>query len=132
VAPKRDSGRTLPLPAFVATALKARIDERDAERKAAKVWAPNDLVFSDKHGDPVSFTSLDTWWKAALKRAELPDMRWHELRASTATILLAEGVPEMTVMAIFGHKSLEMTRRYVKVLPRMGRSAADRMQEVVG
>jgi integrase len=132
VAPKRDSGRTLPLPTFVATALQARIDERDAEKKAAKVWAPNDLVFSDKHGDPVSFTSLDTWWKAALKRAKLPDMRWHELRASTATILLAEGVPEMTVMAILGHKSLEMTRRYVKVLPRMGRSAADRMQGAVG
>jgi len=40
--------------------------------------------------------------------------------------------PVCRVIAILGHKSLEMTRRYVKVLPRMGRSAADRMQEVVG
>jgi len=127
VAPKADSGRTIPLPAFVAEALRVRIEERDREKRAAKVWAPNDFVFSTPNGGPVPFTSLDTWWKRALERAGLPDMRWHELRASTATILLAEGVPELTVMAVLGHKSLEMTRRYVKLLPRVSRDAADRM-----
>jgi len=132
VAPKRDSGRTIPLPAFVADALAERIERRDAEQRAAKVWAPNDLVFCDVHGSPIAFTTLDTWWKAALARAGLPDMRWHELRASTATILLAEGVPEMTVMAILGHKSLEMTRRYVKLLPRVSRDAAERLGRAIG
>ena len=132
VAPKRDSGRTLPLPAFVVTALRERIDERDAEKKAAKVWAPNDLVFSDKHGDPVSFTSLDTWFHCALKRAKLPRIRWHELRHSAATILLAEGVPERIVQDILGHASGEMTKRYMKALPRMTRDAASRMDRVMG
>ena len=132
VAPKRDSGRTIPLPDFVAEALRVRLDQRDLERKAARVWAPNDFVFSDLRGNPVAFTSLDHWWKGALARAELPDMRWHELRASTATILLAEGVPEMSVMAILGHRSLEMTRRYVKLLPRVSRDAAERMGRAIG
>ena len=132
VAPKADSGRTIPLPAFVADALRERLDVRDAERKASRLWAPNDLVFSDLRGNPIAFTSLDHWWKGALARAKLPDMRWHELRASTATILLAEGVPELTVMAILGHKSLEMTRRYVKLLPRVSRDAAERMGRAIG
>jgi integrase len=132
VAPKRDSGRTIPLPAFVADALRERLERRDAERKVARIWAPNDLVFSDVRGNPIGFTSLDHWWKGALERAKLPDMRWHELRASTATILLAEGVPEMSVMAILGHRSLEMTRRYVKLLPRVSRDAADRMGRAIG
>lgn len=132
VAPKRDSGRTLPLPAFVARALRRRVIARDAERRGAKVWAANDLVFCDLHGGPIPFTSLDTWWKGALERAKLPDMRWHEMRASCATVLLAEGVPEMSVMAILGHKSLEMTRRYVKLLPRVSRDAADRMGRAIG
>lgn len=132
VAPKRDSGRTIPLPTFVAEALRQRLEDRDREQREAKVWAPNDFVFSDLHGNPIAFTTLEHWWKGALKRAKLPDMRWHELRASTATILLAEGVPELTVMAILGHRSLEMTRRYVKLLPRVSRDAANRLNEAIG
>jgi integrase len=132
VAPKADSGRTIPLPTFVAEALRERLAVRDTERQAARIWAPNDLVFSDPAGNPIAFTSLDHWWKAALARAKLPDMRWHELRASTATILLAEGVPEITVAAILGHRSLEMTRRYTKLLPRVSRDAADRIGRAIG
>lgn len=131
-APKADSGRTVPLPDFVVEALRERIAERDAEKRAAKVWAPNDLVFSDPHGNPVPFSTLTNWFKRSLKRAKLPDMRFHGLRASTATILLAEGVPELTVMAILGHTNLDMTKRYVRLLPRVSRAAADRLDEVMG
>jgi integrase len=132
VAPKADSGRTLPLPEFVAEALTARLAVRDDEQHAARVWAPNDFVFSDPHGNPIAFTSLENWWTGALKRAKLPHMKWHGLRASTATILLAEGVDELTVMAILGHRNLDMTRRYVKLLPRVSRDAADRMGRAIG
>ncbi len=132
VAPKRGSGRVLPLPEFVADALRERIVERDAEAKATKVYAYNDFVFCDPHGNPVAFTSLWAWFKGALARAGLPDMRYHELRASTATILLAEGVDEFTVMAILGHKTLDMTRRYTRLLPRVSRDAADRMGRAIG
>jgi integrase len=132
VSPKADSGRVIPLPRFVAEALERRIAERDHEKAAAKIWAPNDLVFSDRNGNPIAYTSLDHWWKGALARADLPDMRWHELRASTATILLAEGVDPLTIAAILGHTDIAMTQRYVKLLPRVSRAAADRMNEVVG
>jgi integrase len=89
-------------------------------------------VFSDRNGNPIAYTSLDHWWKGALARAGLPDMRWHELRASTATILLAEGVDPLTIAAILGHTDIAMTQRYVKLLPRVSRAAADRMNDVVG
>jgi integrase len=131
-APKADSGGTIPLPAFVAEALAQRIEERDAERKATKVWAPNDLVFSDPHGNPVAFSTLDNWFRRALTRAGLPHMRFHALRASTATMLLAEGIDALTVMMILRHTDLEMTRRYVKLLPRVSRAAADLMDERLG
>lgn len=132
VSPKADSGRTIPLPEFVAEALRDRLAERDREQRDAKVWAANDLVFCDLHGGPVPFSTLDAWWKGALKRAKLPDMRWHELRASTATMLLAEGVDQIAVAAVLGHRSLDMTRRYVKLLPRVSKDAADRMGRALG
>jgi len=132
VAPKRDSGRTIPLPAFVADALRERLDVRDAEKRAARVWAPNDLVFSDLRGNPIAFSTLQHWWTGALKRAGLGYRRWHAIRGSTITILLAEGVPEITVAAIVGHRSLEQTARYTKLLPRVSRDAADRMGRAIG
>jgi integrase len=132
VSPKADSGRTIPLPAFVAEALTLRIEARDAEQRAASVWAANDLVFCTRNGGPVPFSTLDNWWKGALKRAKLPDIRWHELRASCATVLLAEGVPEITVAAILGHRSLDMTRRYVRLLPRVSKDAAERLGRALG
>lgn len=132
VAPKRDSGRTIPLPGFVAEALRERLDARDREQREAKVWAPNDFVFSDLHGNPIAFSTLQHWWTGALKRAGLTYRRWHALRGSTITMLLAEGVPEITVAAIMGHRSLEMTRRYTKLLPRVSRDAADRLGEALG
>lgn len=130
--PKAGSGRTIPLPAFVAEALAQRVEERDAEARAARTYAYNDLVFADLHGNPVAFASLDRWFKDALSRAGLPAMRFHGLRASTATILLAEGVPDITVMQILGHKNLQMTTRYVKLIPRVSRAAAERLDEVIG
>lgn len=132
VAPKRDSGRTIPLPAFVAEALRQRIAERDAEAKAARTYAYNDLVFCTPVGNPVPFQTLQHWWEGALKRAGLTYRRWHSLRGSTITILLAEGVPEITVAAIVGHRSLEQTARYTKLLPRVSRDAASRINEAIG
>jgi integrase len=131
-APKADSGRVIPVPAFVMAALERRLEDRDAEKKAARVWAPNDLVFSDPRGNPVAFSTLDNWWRRALTKAGLPHMRWHELRASTATILLAEGVDALTVSLILGHADMAMTRRYVKLLPRTSRDAADRIDKAIG
>lgn len=131
VRPKAHSERTIPLPAFVAEALRARLAVLPEERRANKPYAPNRFVFGRPNGNPMPFTSVDRWFKAALKRAGLPDMRLHELRHSTATILLAEGVPERVVQDILGHHSGEMTRRYMSVLPRVSRAAADRLDEAL-
>jgi integrase len=132
VSPKADSGRTIPLPAFVAEALALRIEKRDAEQRAATVWAANDLVFCTLDGGPIPFSTLDNWFRGALKRAKLPHMRFHELRASCATVLLAEGVDQIAVAAILGHRSLDMTRRYVKLLPRVSKDGAERLDRAMG
>jgi integrase len=108
-ATKTDEPRTIPIPAFVAEALRERLEERDRERREAKVYAPNDLVFCDPRGNNVALQSLYHWFKETLKRAKLPDMRWHELRASTVTVLLDEGVDLLTIQAIVGHRDLSTT-----------------------
>lgn len=132
VEAKAGSEATLPLPTFVAAALRERIDERDSARRRTKVWAPNDFIFCDAHGNPVSFSNLTRWFGEALKAAKLPDMRWHYLRASTAVILLEEGIDELTVMRILRHRNLQMTRKYTKLTDRLGRRAADALDGAMG
>lgn len=129
--PKADSARTIPLPEFVHTALHARIELVAAERKASKVYAANDFVFCRPNGNAVPFSSLDRAFKAALERAGLPDMRLHDLRHSTGTILLTLGVDLRVVMEILGHRNITQTLAYQRVLPKVGRDAADRLDRAM-
>lgn len=129
---KTGETREIPLPRFVADALRDRLDERDREKRAAKVWAGNDLVFCTPVGNSIALESLWRWFQGAVKRAGLPPMRWHDLRASTITVLLDHGVDLLTIQRIVGHKDLATTRRYVGRTPKAMGAAAEKMQEVMG
>jgi integrase len=129
---KTGEAREVPLPAFVAEALRVRLAERDAEQRAAKVYAPNDFVFCDPLGNSVPLETLRTWFLGALKRAKLPAVRWHSLRATTITLLLDMGVDLLTIQRIVGHRDLATTRRYVGKTPAALRGAADKLGEAMG
>lgn len=124
--------REVPLPDFVADAIRDRLDERERERKAAKVWAANDNLFCGRDGNTVPLETLRSWFIAALKRAELPAIRWHDLRATTITLLLDMGVDLLTIQRIVGHRDLDTTRRYVGRTPAAMAGAADKLGEAMG
>jgi integrase len=129
---KTGETRELPLPGFVADTLRVRLAERDAEKRAAKVYAPNDFVFCDPVGNSVPLETLRTWFLGALKRAGLPPARWHSLRATTITLLYEMDVAEVIIMQIAGHKNLETTRLYKGRTPKAMRSVALRIDEAMG
>ena len=58
-------------------------------------------------------------------------MRFHDLRHSAATLLLAQGVPERVVQTIPGHADVRMTQRDTHVLDSRKRAAAARMNDVL-
>lgn len=132
VATKTGTTRTLPLPAFVAETLRARLDERDREQREARVYAPNDLVFCDPAGGSIPVNTLFDWFKGALRRAGLPAIRWHDLRGTTATLLLESGESLETVRRILGHKDIATTLRYIGETPTALRGAAKALDEVMG
>lgn len=66
--------------------------------------------------------------KALLKKAGLPDIRFHDLRHSSATMLLGMGVHPKIVQEILGHSQISMTMdTYSHVLPTMQREAMSKM-----
>ncbi len=60
-------------------------------------------------------------FKPLLRKARLPDIRFHDLRHTCATLLLSRGHHPKLVQELLGHASVAMTLdRYSHVLPGMG------------
>ncbi len=71
-------------------------------------------------------------FKTFLAKAGLPPMRFHDLRHSTISLMLAAGVPPRTVMSYAGHSNLGTTVQiYAHVSPQMLGEAANTMQRLV-
>jgi integrase len=67
-----------------------------------------------------------------LKRAGIPDIRWHDLRHTYATLLLSRGVHPKFGQQSLEHTSIQLTlERYSHWIPSMGRHAADGMDEAL-
>jgi integrase len=86
----------------------------------------------------IVFTKSLTLWEcrmaiAGLRAAEIPHVRFHDLRHSCATLLLAQGVPARVVQDILGHSAIRVTMDvYSHVLPSMRDDAAKAMDSVFG
>lgn len=129
--PKTKSGRRrIVLAGFAADALKQhRVKQDEMRRSAGDLWEDHDYVFCTalgKHLSPGS--SVLEPFKVLLKRAGLPEIRFHDLRHSTATWLLSMGVHPKVVQEILGHSKISMTMdTYSHVLPTMQKDAMERL-----
>lgn len=131
--PKTASGRrNIVLPQFAIDALKQhRIRQLEARLLAGEAWVDRDLVFSNVDGDYLPLTTLYYSFQALLKKAELPPIRFHDLRHSAATILLSMGVPAKVIQELLGHSQISITlNTYSHVLPSMQQEAMQKMNEV--
>lgn len=51
-------------------------------------------------------------WEEALKKAEIKDFRFHDLRHSAASYLAMNGASLAEIAEVLGHKTLQMVKRY--------------------
>jgi integrase len=130
-APKNGKGRSIRLTRRAVDALSAHKAAQNAERlKAGSLWEDHGLVFATHGGRPLdSHNVARTSFKPLLKRAGLPDIRFHDLRHTCATLLLSRGHHPKLVQELLGHSSVAMTLdRYSHVLPGMGDQTAAAME----
>ena len=97
-------------------------------------WTDNGLVFTTTIGTPLEAQKIvNRHFKPLLRRTGLPNIRWHDLRHTCATLLLGRGVHPKMVQHLMGHASIQLTLdRYSHWIPSMGRHAAEGMDEVLG
>lgn len=51
-------------------------------------------------------------WLAAIKKADIQDFKFHDLRHSTASYLAMNGASLAEIAEVLGHKTLQMVKRY--------------------
>jgi integrase len=70
--------------------------------------------------------------EAAAKACRTPDIRFHDLRHTCATLLLTKGVHPKIVSEMLGHSSIAITLdTYSHVIPGLGEVAAGAMADAL-
>ena len=127
------SRRTITLPSLVSDALRAHRTRQLEDRLAAGGrWIDSGMVFTSTVGTLMEPRTMQRKFKAILRTAELPNIRYHDLRHTAATLLLAQGVDPRTIMETLGHSQISMTlNTYAHVVPALQRVAAEKMDAIL-
>jgi integrase len=91
------------------------------------------LIFASQVGTPINPTNLRRRsFAALLRRANLPKIRFHDLRHTCATLLLSRNVHPKYVQELLGHANIAITLdTYSHVIPGMGDHAMRAMEDVL-
>ena len=108
----KSSFRTMPLLPFIEEELrkeKARQAELKRVMGRAYIDEYDDYVCTDALGRLYDHDYVTNHFKVILKRNKLRDIRFHELRHSCASLLLAKGIPMKMIQDWLGHSDMATT-----------------------
>lgn len=98
---KNGESRTIPVQGFAYDILKTKRDYDESD---------SDFVFySDNKEQPICIRS---GWRFAIKKANIEDFRFHDLRHTAASYFAMNGATLTDIAEILGHKTIQMTQRY--------------------
>lgn len=125
----RAGRRTVALPAPLVDQLKRhRQHQLEAQLAAGPAWQDHDLVFPRADGHPQHPAVDAKAWRDLTAEAQVPPLRLHYARHTTATMLLVQGVDGRVVMGILGWSQASLLNRYQHVIDPLRREAAQRME----
>jgi integrase len=128
------SRRSVKLTSKAIEALKRHLERQLGEiDRIGSLWSENGLIFASEKGEPINRHNLTRRsFKPLLKRAGLPQIRFHDLRHTCATLLLTRNVNVKIVSEMLGHSTIAITLDiYSHVLPNMRDQAAAAMEEAL-
>ncbi len=133
--PKTPKGRrSVTLPAFALDALRQHRARQIEERlKLGAAWEDLDLIFPNEVGKPIERQNLiRRSFKKLLQKAGLPDVRFHDLRHTSASLLLRLGEHPKVVQERLGHSTISVTMDvYSHVMPDLQRDAAAKLDRLL-
>jgi len=133
-SPKTKSGkRSLVLGAKSIQALRIHYEHQLAEKKVAgEKWGENGLIFPNTLGGPMHPRNLLRDFKKLLREAGLPEIRFHDLRHTAASLMLNHNIPPIVVSKRLGHARASITLDiYGHLIPSMQNEVADVIDDLI-
>ncbi len=129
----RASERRIALPTECVNLLKSHQERQQEEHGAAGTgWTDDGLVFTTPTGRPLDPTKLTPGFRRLLYRAGLRTIRFHNLRHSTATLLLEQGIDLVVIKELLGHAHIGVTAGvYAHVRLRLQRQAINTLGDAL-
>jgi integrase len=115
--PKSGRYRDVPLSDQAAAALERLSRRRD-------FVGPEDLVLCNAWGRYLNPAALGRRYNRAREAAGLRPLRWHNLRRTFGSLLVAAGIDTVSVKAAMGHERITTTERYLHARPATLQAAA--------
>ena len=131
----KKSRRTVRLTERAVEALRSHLERQLEDIEAlGDLYKDQGLVFTTEAGTPINPSNLrQRSFAPLLKRAGLPQITFHDLRHTCASLLFQKNVHPKFVQELLGHASVAITLdTYSHMLPGMGGEAADAMGEALG
>jgi integrase len=132
--PKNAKGRSIHLTPVAAEALKRhRVTQNEERSRVGGRWQEQGLIFPSQVGTPMNPSNfINRSFKPLLKRAELPSIRFHDLRHTFASLMLSNGEHPKIVQEILGHAQISLTLdTYSHAIPSMQSGAVGRLGELL-
>lgn len=128
----KGSNRLVSLPSSLVQELKKHKAIQNQEKLTCTCYQDNDLVVATSLGTSVGPRNLLRSFYRLLEKAELPKIRFHDLRHGHATMMLKQGEHPKIVSERLGHSNTRITMDiYSHVLPNMQKEAVDRFDEMM-
>jgi len=124
----RDAVRTIDLDAGLVMVLEKQKQVQCADQAAAAEYQSSEFVFTKPEGGSYHPQRLSRMLGTYTKELDLPRLTAHGLRHTSATLMLAGGVPPKVAAERLGHSDPTLfTNLYSHVTPTMQREAAERI-----
>jgi integrase len=117
---KNGERRVLPLKGYAEKLLMEHSKNRNAK---------SNYLFPSKNLQKP--TDIRVSWQTAVKRANLVDFRFHDLRHSAASYLAMNGATLAEMAEVLGHKTLAMVKRYAHLTEAHTSSVVEKMNKKV-
>lgn len=129
---KASDSKTIPVPESYMNYMKQFMLQNQNARVMLDIDPEHKYIFGSPEGNFELPTSLYRNWKRFIKRAELRDIRFHDIRHTSASYLLADAnIPIKAVQEILGHKDYRTTMNiYGHALEESKRAASDRFSKL--
>jgi len=133
---KNERCRSVSLPSSLLGMLKKLKVQRTHEKLLVgdmKEWPNHFFIFANEFGKPIRPDSISQWWSRFIEKHKLKKIRFHDLRHTSATLLINEGVHAKVISERLGHADISTTMNiYGHVLAEADQTAASHFDTFFG